>query len=83
MDAERIAKTEKEIQAILPPRPQYVVSTSDYDAMRHRLIARLNDEKGDKKGQPRLRVAPGAGRPASPSNDSESRPAIRRQDLTD
>jgi hypothetical protein len=44
----------------------------------------LNDPNGDKKEQPRLRVAPGSGRPAKQADDSdEPRPTIRRQDLND
>jgi predicted Zn-dependent protease len=84
MDSDRIAKTEKEIQAILPPKPQYVVSTSDYKAMRDRLMAQLNQRKDDpKQDDPRLRVAPGAGRTEQQDTDSEARPTIRRQDVID
>ena len=84
MDSDRIAKTEKEIDTILPAKPQYVVSTSDYKAMRDRLIAQQNQRKSEpKEEQPRLRVAPGAGRPESQPTDSDSRPTIRRQDLID
>src|ERR1035438_9682976 len=36
MDADRIARTEKEIEAILTARKEYVVNTSDYTAMRQR-----------------------------------------------
>jgi predicted Zn-dependent protease len=85
MDADRIAKTEKEIDTILRPKPTYVVSTSDYKAMRDRLIAQQNRRKsGQKEDQPRLRVAPGSGRepsPNAPNADSDARPTIRRQDL--
>ncbi|HUB82215.1 MAG TPA: M48 family metallopeptidase [Bryobacteraceae bacterium] len=38
MDATRIDKTEKEIQQILPARPEYVVTTSEYGELRRRLI---------------------------------------------
>jgi predicted Zn-dependent protease len=38
MDAERIDRTEKEIQRILPARPDYIVNTSEYAAMRERVI---------------------------------------------
>jgi len=83
MDSDRIAKTEKEIQAILPPKTQYVVSTSDYKAMRDRLMAQINQPKKDQQESPRLRVAPGAGRPDAQDTDAEGRPTIRRQDLID
>lgn len=38
MDADRIRKAEKEIQEILPARPQYVVTTSEYHDIRERLF---------------------------------------------
>jgi predicted Zn-dependent protease len=40
MDADRIDKTQKEIQRILPARSEYVVTTSEYMAVRNRLIER-------------------------------------------
>jgi predicted Zn-dependent protease len=84
MDSDRIAKTEKEIQAILPAKAQYVVSTSDYKAMRDRLMAQLNQHKSEEKqARPRLRVAPGSGQPLPPETGSDDRPTIRRQDLND
>ncbi|HKE25071.1 MAG TPA: M48 family metallopeptidase [Bryobacteraceae bacterium] len=87
MDSDRIAKTEKEIDTILKPKPQYVVSSSDYKTMRDRLIAQQNQRKTAKPDdQPRLRVAPGSGRPETPDSsaaDADSRPTIRRQDLMD
>jgi predicted Zn-dependent protease len=39
MDADRIDKTEREIQRILPARPEYVVTTSEYTEIRERVIA--------------------------------------------
>jgi len=84
MDSDRIAKTEKEIQAILPAKDRYVVNTSDYRAMRERLMAQSDQHKNNRKpARPRLRVAPGAGRPDLPDADSAGRPTVRRQDLTD
>ncbi|HJT87363.1 MAG TPA: M48 family metallopeptidase [Bryobacteraceae bacterium] len=38
MDTDRIRKAEKEIQEILPARPQYVVTTSEYHDIRERLF---------------------------------------------
>ncbi len=37
-DADRIARTQREIQEILPPRDGYVVTTSEYRAIRQRLL---------------------------------------------
>jgi len=60
-DAERIRRTQEEIERILPAKPEYVVTTSEYSAMRQRLIdlgsSRRNDEP---ERRPRLRTAPGA-----------------------
>jgi predicted Zn-dependent protease len=76
MDAERITKTQQEIETILPPRDQYVVQTSDYKAIRQRLL----DLEGRKKGaedpnKPVLKRAPEAD---GTSSDPEGRPTIRR-----
>ena len=77
MDADRIEKTEKEIQAILPGRPEYIVTTSDYTEMRRRLLARVSSKEKEQENRPTLRRP----RPAADSNsgeDPESRPTIRR-----
>ena len=84
MDSDRIANTEKEIDRILPARPQYVVSTSDYKSIRDRLIAQQNQRKAKQpEDQPRLRVAPGSGQPEGQESTTDARPTIRRQDLMD
>jgi beta-barrel assembly-enhancing protease len=49
MDSERINKTEQEIQKILPAKPEYVVTTSEYRDVRERLISR--DDKAAKIGR--------------------------------
>jgi len=36
---DRVAAAQKEIATILPPRPEYIVSTSDFDQMKRRLQA--------------------------------------------
>jgi predicted Zn-dependent protease len=82
MDATRIEKTQKEIQRILPSKPEYVVSTSEYRDIRERLIrleARRKSE--DKDGRPKLRVAPGAGRTGQQDPQPDERPTIRRREL--
>lgn len=38
MDTDRIRKAQREIQEILPARPEYVVTTSEYHDMRERLM---------------------------------------------
>ena len=55
MDTDRIQKTQKEIEAILPAREEYVVSTSEYHSMRERVFAlgaRRKPEQPDNR--PRL-----------------------------
>ena len=79
-DADRIDRTQKEIQRILPSKPEYVVTTSEYWELRERLIASENRRKPE-DGGPRLRVSPGAGRPDQ--KDDDARPTIRRRDLVD
>jgi beta-barrel assembly-enhancing protease len=44
-DSDRIQKTQKEIDQILPAREEYVVNTSDYVAMRERVFAREAQKK--------------------------------------
>jgi hypothetical protein len=82
MDADRINKTEKEIGRILPGRPEYVVTTSDYGEMRDRLIRLEGRRKGaPADGRPVLRVAPGADPQGTDDTDKDGRPTIRRRDL--
>ena len=67
MDSDRIQKAEKEIGAILPARDEYVINTSEYRAIRERLITQA--------------TRPIKGREADPREDSSDRPTIRRRDL--
>jgi len=81
MDADRIDKTQKEIDRILPSKPEYVVNTSEYTAMRERLIASdARRKEQPKDGRPRLKTAPGA-RPDA--DEKDERPTIRRRELVD
>ena len=79
MDADRIDKTQQEIQKILPAKPEYVVTTSEYRDVRERLIAQDARQKGDAQdGRPRLKVGT---RPGSDSqDDKDERPTIKRRD---
>jgi predicted Zn-dependent protease len=83
MDSTRIDKAQQEIQRILPSRPEYVVSTSEYRDMRERLIRLDAGRKSDDKdGRPKLRVAPGAGKPGQ-DPQPEDHPTIRRREWVD
>ena len=80
----RINKAEQEIQRILPAKPEYVVTTSEYREVRERLIAQEGRRKtDDKDGRPVLRVKPGEGKADDPATDPEGRPTIKRRDLID
>jgi predicted Zn-dependent protease len=84
MDADRIQKTQKEIQRILPSREEYVVSTSEYRGMRERLIGLDHRVKHDAKdGRPTLRRTPGDGATPGEKQDPDERPTIRRRELVE
>ena len=75
-DATRIQKTEQEIGRILPAKDAYVVNTSEYTAIRQRLISGETRQKAPENGRPQLRrrgeaEEPGGGQP----------PVERRRDL--
>jgi predicted Zn-dependent protease len=74
MDADRIDRTEKEIQRILPSKPEYVVTTSEYSEMRERVIAA--GQKTD-ASHPVLRRSPGS----RPDATDDGRPTIKRREL--
>lgn len=72
MDSDRIAQTEKEIGAILPSKPKYVVTTSGYKEMRDRLLKLDSRGKPVDPSKPQLRRAPDA--------DDDARPTLKRHD---
>jgi predicted Zn-dependent protease len=82
MDDVRIEKTEKQIQQSLPAKPEYVVTTSEYRAMRDRLLATDSRKPDDKDDRPRLRVRTGDAKPED-SSQTDGRPTIKRKDLLD
>ena len=72
MDADRIAQTEKEIGAILPSKPDYIVTTSGYKEMRDRLLKLDIRKKVLDPTKPQLRRSPDA--------TDDSRPTLKRHD---
>ncbi len=83
---DRILHSQEEISRILPPRDEYMVTTSEFDDVKARLARienkrRLNDTKNS--GRPSLRRA-SAGGPDSSGDDSNSnaddRPTLHRRD---
>jgi predicted Zn-dependent protease len=88
---DRIATAQKNIQNMLKERPEYVVTTSEFDDVKARLMALHNRRKIDTdkdSGRPRLRRAPGTGTgPVDPNEDgskpkpdSDERPTLKRRD---
>ena len=81
---DRIADVEQEIATILPARPDYLVTTSEFDQVKARL-ARIQNKRGiqDKKGgnRPTLRRVGGTNNDpnATPSTTSDS-PTLGRRD---
>jgi peptidase M48-like protein len=83
---DRIAHSEDEIATIMPARPDYVVSTSEFDDVKGRLARienkrKLNDGKGGNK--PTLRRAGGTNNdpnnPNSTSSTGDDRPTLGRR----
>jgi predicted Zn-dependent protease len=83
---DRIEATQKEIATLLPPREEYVVTTSEFDDVKARLARIENKRKlndGGKGNQPTLRRAsstnsdPNSPDSSQPGND---RPTLQRRD---
>jgi predicted Zn-dependent protease len=79
MTADRIVKTQKNIAEMLPNRPEFVVTTSEFNEVRERLKSRyVKRTVGDPK-RPSLRKAPAA----AEADDSDEKPTLKRRDLVD
>lgn len=72
MDADRIARTEKEIDAILPAKPEYVVTSSGYTEMRQRLLKQDPHKKVADPSRPTLK------RNTDDDGSSSARPTLKR-----
>jgi predicted Zn-dependent protease len=83
---DRIAKSQEEIEKILPAKPQYMVTTSEFDEVKSRLAALQNRRKvvDDKEsGKPSLRrtSAPTTDQGnASDTSQDDGRPTLKRRD---
>jgi predicted Zn-dependent protease len=80
MDSDRIDRTEKEIQRILPSKPEYIVTTSEYRGMRDRLITLENRRQPSPENRPHL-IRPGDDK--LPDTDSGGRPTVKRKDIVE
>jgi predicted Zn-dependent protease len=85
---DRIAKSQQEIASILPARPEYIVTTSEFDQVKARLAALENRRKltDEKESRPTLRrtTADSNKSDRTDSKDSgkqdDDRPTLKRRD---
>ena len=84
---DRILASQKEIETILPARPQYIVSTSEFDDVKSRLATienrhKVNDEKDGSR--PSLRRASNTDKTGGTDSSSsdDDRPTLKRRDDT-
>ena len=90
MTDNRIKSAQDEIQKILAPKPEYVVSTSEFNDVKARLGMLHNRRKVDNEdpSRPKLRRAPGSGNGpvdenddgTKPKTDQDERPTLKRRD---
>jgi predicted Zn-dependent protease len=78
MTLDRIRDAQKNINEILPNKPEYVVNTSEFNEMRGRVIAQhqLRKKETADPSRPTLRQAPGS-QPSESSSDD--RPVLKRR----
>jgi Putative Zn-dependent protease, contains TPR repeats len=81
---DRIARSEEEIATIMPPRPDYIVTTSEFDDIKARLARLENKRKLNDKGKgnkPTLRRVGGSNNdPNNPASSGDDRPTLSRRD---
>jgi len=79
----RIVKAQKNIQELLKERPEYVVTTSEFNDVKARLMAFHNKRKTDTKdlNRPQLKKAPGSGSSSDDKGTSgdDDRPTLKRR----
>jgi len=89
MNEDRIKAAQAEIQKDLPPRPEYVVDTSEFEMVKARIAMLHNRRTVDNEdpNRPRLRRAPGSGgsgtgdaNSGAGTDDSDDRPTLKRRD---
>jgi len=96
MTDDRIRAAQKNIQEMLVAKPEYVVTTSEFNDVKGRLAAMHNRRKIDDKGdanRPTLRRAPGSGTgtvdpggnggSTPQSSDDDDRPTLKRRPSSD
>lgn len=87
---DRIKNSQKNIEEILKAKPEYVVTTSEFDSVKSRLALLHNRRKPDDKdaNRPKLRRAPGGGtstveddktKDGKSTEDPDERPTLKRR----
>jgi beta-barrel assembly-enhancing protease len=79
----RMEHTQHEIATILPPRPQYVVDTSEFQDVKARLAALENRRKvdnGKDKGPSLRRASSSTGDGGADGSSGDDRPTLKRRD---
>jgi predicted Zn-dependent protease len=89
MTDDRIKDAQKNIQELLEARPEYVVTTSEFDDVKARLTALHNrrrvDDKATDDNRPRLKKTPGGstkpveGEKGKETEDEDERPTLKRR----
>jgi predicted Zn-dependent protease len=89
MTDDRIRSAQKNIQNYLVAKPEYVVTTSEFNDVKNRLLAMHNRRKVDDKdvNKPQLRRTPGSGtgpvdadeNGKTPKSDEDERPTLKRR----
>ena len=84
MTEDRIRTAQKNIQELLKERPEYVVTTSEFNDVKGRLMALHNKRKVDNQdlNRPTLRKAPGAGtsdKDKDKGGSDDDRPTLKRR----
>jgi predicted Zn-dependent protease len=87
MNDDRIKAAQNEIQTILKPKPEYVVTTSEFNDVKARLAMLHNHRKVDNNtdpSRPTLRRAPGSGNGPDSTDGTKTtdddRPTLKRRD---
>jgi predicted Zn-dependent protease len=80
---DRIAKSQNEIATVLPPRPEYMLDTSEFETVKARLAQIENKHKLDNKGndnRPTLRRTGNSGSNGKDkSGNDDDRPTLKRR----
>jgi hypothetical protein len=82
---DRISRSEEEIATIMPPKPDYIVTTSEFDDVKARLMRlenkrKLNNPKdGNKPTLRRASADPNTGSGSGTSSNTDDRPTLGRR----